>query len=101
MEIAIAFGIPLVPVVTQCDLMTAMFLTKKGMHSSCGDFKMEGLVGQPGVPLLCRNGSRVICKIKHKDFLGEPLTDEEIASMAGSSYSVWPESGGKKPGVYE
>ena len=104
-EIAIAFEIPLVPVVTQCDLMTAMFLTKQGMNSSCcegtgevgeGSFFMEGLVGQPEVPLLCRNGQRVICKIKHKDFAGEELTDEETASFSGSSYSLWPEGRGPK-----
>jgi len=99
-EIALAFGIPLVPVVTQCDLLTATFLTKQGMRSSCGNFIMEGLVGQPEVPLLCRNGQRVITKIKHKDFAGEGLTDEERASFSGSSYSVWPETGGKKPGNY-
>lgn len=98
-EIALALEIPLVPVVTVCNLLTATLLTKRGIYSSCGEFNMEGLVGQPEVPLFCRNGQRVITKIKHADFKGEPLTHIEEATLAGSSWTRLIAGGRRSPGT--
>ena len=39
-----------------------------GVQSRWGNFRAEGVVGTPDVPLFARDGSRVIVKLKHKDF---------------------------------
>lgn len=40
----------------------------RSVVSGVEEFTMEGLVGTPSVPLFARNGSRVIAKLKVKDF---------------------------------
>ena len=39
-----------------------------GLISRWGEFRAEGVVGTPAIPLFARDGSRVIVKLKHKDF---------------------------------
>jgi hypothetical protein len=39
-----------------------------GFKSQWGDFIAEGLVGTPLIPLMARNGDRIITKVKVKDF---------------------------------
>jgi len=58
-----------IPVKYQFTLPEAILAVKLGLRSAWGNFDMEGLVGQPLVPLNMRNGERVICKIKTKDFI--------------------------------
>ncbi len=41
---------------------------EQGIRSRWGDFRAEGLVGTPTVPLYDRKGKRIIVKVKSKDF---------------------------------
>lgn len=43
-------------------------MVRKGFKSAWGDFTAEGLVGRPLVELKGRDGSRIITKLKYKDF---------------------------------
>lgn len=52
----------------QYTLMEAIDKVRGGIPSTWGNFDMEGLVGQPLIPLNMRNGQRIITKIKTKDF---------------------------------
>jgi len=51
--------------------------TVEGVRSAWGDFRAEGLVGRPLVPLFNRKRERIICKVKSKDF--DRLRREGIA----------------------
>lgn len=66
--IASKLGIDIVPVIRICPIQEAIDLVYDGFDSQWGNFMAEGLVGTPHIPLFSRNGSRVITKIKHKDF---------------------------------
>lgn len=68
-EIGNKLGIDLVPVVGVGTLNDAIKKTEEGFNSQWGNFLAEGIVARPKVELRSRNGSRVITKIKHKDFL--------------------------------
>jgi len=58
-----------VPVMGSGTLQSAVdWITTTGVKSCYGDFKAEGLVLRPEVPLLTRRGHRIIAKIKHSDF---------------------------------
>ena len=67
-EIALKFGIDIVPIVGEGTLLDAVQETHVGMTSTWGNFIMEGLVLRPKTELKTRNGKRIITKIKHKDF---------------------------------
>ena len=67
--IAARGGIEYIPTISDRSLESAIYDIKEGMVSSWGNFNMEGLVGQPLIPLNMRNGQRVITKIKTKDFV--------------------------------
>ena len=58
-----------VPVIGEGTLSNAIDLTQTGFNSTFGGFIAEGLVIKPIVDLFCRNGERIIAKIKHKDFI--------------------------------
>jgi len=61
--------IDMVPCVGKFPLVEAVYEIKKRIHKShWGNFLMEGIVGTPVVPLHCRDGNRVITKLKHKDW---------------------------------
>ena len=57
-----------VPVCTHGTLHDMAKMVKGGLTSVWGDFPAEGLVARPAVPLVARNGSRIITKLKTKDF---------------------------------
>ena len=70
-EIAHNLNIGAAPVMGRGTLYEAVESTKAGVKSSWGDFISEGYVMRPSVELVTRNGSRIITKIKHKDFANE------------------------------
>lgn len=67
-DIAIKLGINLVPRLGIMTLQKAEELTWMGFKSTIGTCAAEGVVCRPYVDLYCRNGSRVITKIKTTDF---------------------------------
>jgi hypothetical protein len=67
-DVANKLGIDVVPVVAHGTIGAAIDHVCDGMRSSWGDFDAEGVVCRPVVPLFARGGSRVICKVKTKDF---------------------------------
>lgn len=68
-QIAEELEIDIVPIVGVGTLIEAVELIKsKTLKSKWGDFLAEGIVLKPIVPLVERNGSRVITKLKHRDF---------------------------------
>lgn len=67
-DIANKLSIKRTPVIADCALEEAVVMIKSGVKSTYGDFLSEGLVLRPKVGIFCRNGNRIITKIKHKDF---------------------------------
>jgi len=67
-DIARKLGIKQVPQLGVYALTIASSLVEEGWKSTFGDFKMEGIVLKPIVPLYNRRGNRIIAKIKEKDF---------------------------------
>lgn len=68
-QIAQALEIPVAPIIHKGPLMEGVEMTRAGVPSVLADdFTMEGFVMRPHVELLNRLGSRIISKIKHKDF---------------------------------
>jgi len=69
-DVAQALGLDVVPVVHEGTIASAIDIvgTPEGQKSSWGMFRAEGLVGTPAVPLFARDGSRVVVKVKSKDF---------------------------------
>jgi ATP-dependent RNA circularization protein (DNA/RNA ligase family) len=76
-EIAKTFGLDIVPIIGTGTLREMIERVKVGFNSTWGPFEAEGIVARPVVELKTRNGSRVITKLKHKDFAvlnsGTPL----------------------------
>jgi hypothetical protein len=66
--VGLQLDIDVVPEIMTAIIHNAIKQVKQGYQSMWGDFIAEGLVGVPLVPLLARNGQRIITKIKHKDF---------------------------------
>ena len=70
-DIADTFGVRRVPIVREGTLLEAVEYCKNGYLSRVsedGTYPAEGLVLKPEVELTARNGTRIISKIKHKDF---------------------------------
>ena len=67
-EIADKLHIDVVPIIGDGTLPKMVQMVESGFKSTWGDFMAEGVVARPGIELKARNGSRVITKIKHKDF---------------------------------
>lgn len=67
-EIANKFNIDVVPIIGRGTLGDMIGKVRVGVNSQWGDFIAEGIVARPETELLCRNGKRLITKIKHKDF---------------------------------
>ena len=61
-------GIDIVPVIGEGTLMDMVLMARDGIISAWGNFKAEGIVARPAVELVARNGSRLITKIKSRDF---------------------------------
>jgi hypothetical protein len=71
-EIILSLGLELVPTAGIGTLKDAINIVSGGFTSYYGDFVAEGIVARTEVGLRNRNGSRIITKIKHRDFfLGE------------------------------
>ena len=68
-QVAAALGIDVVPVIGKGTLYDAVKWVKDGITSTWGDFQSEGIVARPSVDLLARSASRIIAKIKCKDFM--------------------------------
>jgi len=67
-DIASKLGLDVVPIVGEGTIQEAIDFVRNGFNSTWGSFIAEGLVIRPKVELFARDGSRVITKIKHKDF---------------------------------
>lgn len=67
-SIARTLNIPVAPVITHDSLHQMVYMVQDGVDSAFDDFIAEGLVARPMVPLMARDGSRIICKLKTKDF---------------------------------
>jgi len=67
-DIGNTLGIDIVPIVGHGTILEAIDAIKKGVKSTFGDFLAEGLVLKLKIPLLRRNGDRIVTKIKHKDY---------------------------------
>lgn len=67
-DIAGKLGIDIVPIVGSGTLKEMVEHAKSGIKSTWGDFQAEGYVARPQVELKTRNGSRIITKIKCRDF---------------------------------
>jgi hypothetical protein len=66
--IASRLGCDVVPIIDRGTLRYMVAKVKDGFKSAWGDFLAEGIVARPTVELKNRDGSRIITKIKHKDF---------------------------------
>lgn len=67
-EIAKKLELKVVPIIGAGNLEDMMHNVECGFSSVWGPFQAEGIVARPDVELFGRNGERVICKLKTKDF---------------------------------
>jgi len=67
-DIGQKLGIDIVPIIGAGTLKDMVSMARDGITSTWGDFKAEGIVARPEVELVARNGSRLITKIKSRDF---------------------------------
>lgn len=67
-DIAHDFEMDIVPMVGWGPLSDMIDIVKNGFISRWGDFMAEGIVARPSQELLCRNGNRIITKLKYRDF---------------------------------
>ncbi|MCP3966674.1 MAG: hypothetical protein GY718_10040 [Lentisphaerae bacterium] len=63
------FGIDCAPVIGHGTLDDMVEVVREGFKSTWGDFIAEGIVARPALELKSRNGSRIITKLKYKDFV--------------------------------
>lgn len=75
--------LPVAPVVFTGKLYDAHMRTVNGMESTFGDCFMEGLVLQPMIQLFNRKGERILCKVKHQDYLDLSRRDPAEAFKQG------------------
>ena len=68
-DVAAKLDLDIVPIIGRGTLAEMIDIAKGGFNSRWGAFLSEGIVARPAVELKTRNGSRIITKIKHKDFL--------------------------------
>ena len=68
-NVAQLLGIDCVPWIGEGSLYYAVDKVKNGIRSAWGDFDAEGIVMRPKVELKTRSGSRIIAKIKGRDFI--------------------------------
>lgn len=67
-DIAQKLGVDIVPIIGEGSLNDAVKIASDGFNSQWGDFIAEGIVARPKIELKTRNNSRLIAKIKHRDF---------------------------------
>ena len=68
LEVSEKLGIDAVPCVGRGTLPQLASKVSRGFRSIWGDFSAEGIVARPKVELFARYGSRIITKLKTKDF---------------------------------
>ena len=69
-DVAVKFGIDVVPIIGEGTLHDAIAQAKAGIGSTWGAFQAEGIVARPKTEMNTRNGHRIITKIKCRDFVG-------------------------------
>jgi hypothetical protein len=79
-DVAAKLGIRVVPIIGEGTIADMVEITRAGITSTWGNFAAEGIVARPKVELRTRNNSRIITKLKTRDFL---LANEKSAT-AGS-----------------
>lgn len=67
-DIAARLSLDVVPIIGRGSLLAMVEIAEAGFNSHWGNFAAEGIVARPKVELKARNGSRIITKIKTKDF---------------------------------
>ena len=70
-DVATELGIDIVPIIGRGSLQQAVRFCRDGYRSTISEdttLDAEGLVLKPSVELITRSGSRIISKIKYKDF---------------------------------
>ena len=67
-DVANKLGIRVVPTIGAGSLYDLVDLVSRGFNSTWGLFTAEGIVARPEVELFDKNGSRIITKLKYKDF---------------------------------
>jgi hypothetical protein len=70
-DVALKLGIETVPIIGEGTLYDLVNLCRAGFTSQWGPFTAEGIVARPKVELKTRSGSRIITKLKYKDFNDE------------------------------
>jgi hypothetical protein len=66
--IAKELKLDIVPILATGNIDKMVRLTRQGFNSQWGCFKAEGIVARPKIEFTTRNRSRIITKLKHKDF---------------------------------
>jgi len=67
-DVARKLGIDVVPIIGEGTLADMVNMAREGIISFWGDFKAEGIVARPATDIFARNGTRLITKIKSRDF---------------------------------
>ena len=67
-DVAYKLGLRAVPVIGQGTIADMIRTVRDGMTSTWGDFQAEGIVARPMTELCMRDGSRIITKLKTRDF---------------------------------
>ncbi len=70
-DVAVKLALHTVPVCGIGSLFKMLDIVEAGFTSAWGNFQAEGLVARPVVSLMSRNGSRIVTKLKTKDFRRE------------------------------
>ncbi len=67
-DVAQKLALDVVPIIGHGTLADMIAKVREGFNSAWGPFSAEGIVARPAVELKTRNGSRIITKLKRKDF---------------------------------
>ena len=67
-DISKRLSIDVVPIIGLGTLHEMVSKVRDGFMSQWGNFIAEGIVAKPMVELKARDGSRIVTKLKHKDF---------------------------------
>jgi hypothetical protein len=78
-NVASKFGLWVVPIIGRGTLAEMIAYAEAGFNSTWGEFPAEGIVARPAVELQNRDGSRIITKIKHRDFRKVASGESEAA----------------------
>ena len=68
-DIGNKLGLDVVPIIGEGTIHDAVEMTERGIISTFGNFKAEGIVIRPKIEINDRRGNRIIAKIKGNDFI--------------------------------